>query len=680
MFKIPLKTDNLTRFSWLGMVVTLGIVYGDLGTSPLYTMQAILHVADHVDEAFVLGALSCVFWTLTLQTTLKYVIIALQANNKGEGGVFSLFTLIRNRKNWTYVVAIIGACALLGDGVITPSITVTSAIEGLKIFIPDIPVVFFVIVILSVLFLSQQFGTSSLGRFFGPVMFFWFLMLSVLGFLQLVHLPEVLKAINPWYAYLLIVKHPHTLVLLGAVFLCTTGAEALYSDLGHCGMKNIRISWIYVKCSLLLSYFGQGAWVLTHLHEETNAVNPFFAIMPGWFLPFGVVLSTMAAIIASQALITGSFSIISEAISLNFFPKIRINYPGNVKGQMYIPLVNRMLYICCLFVVIYFQTSAAMESAYGLSITIAMLMTSVLLMFYLHNRIPIYLEILICGLFFIVETTFLVANLTKFFEGGWVSILLSSLFISIMYVWYKGAKIVRSYISYLDIKTYEPIISALSADTGVAKYATNLVYLTQSNDKSRVENQILYSILRNQPKRADVYWLLHIEMVDDPHVIEYDLSEIIPGNLIQVNMRLGFKVEPKVNLYFMQIVHDMVASQKMDVVSRYHSLQQYQVLSDFRFILIDEVQNSNFDFVFYKQMLMNYFFMIKRLIVNNIKSLGLDSTSAIVEEVPLLSSSNIFYKPNSGDVLKVTGTQLASSGQIVNRQPEEPVKSKEQPS
>lgn len=622
-------------------MITLGIVYGDLGTSPLYTMQAILRAAPRIDTAFILGALSCVFWTLTLQTTFKYVFITLRASNQGEGGIFSLFTLIKEKKRWTFVAALVGACALLGDGVITPSITVTSAVEGLKILTPSIPVVFWVLLILSGLFFAQQFGTSSLGRYFGPVMVVWFLMLSVFGLRELIHLPEVLKAVNPYYAVRLIMDHPHTLILLGAVFLCTTGAEALYSDLGHCGLNNIRISWIFVKVSLLLSYFGQGAWVLSTLHSYTTEQNPFFSIMPLWFLPIGVIISTLAAIIASQALISGAFTIVSEAISLNYFPKIRVNYPTTEKGQMYIPFINKVLFACCVFVVLYFRSSSAMEAAYGLSITVAMLMTSLLLMFYLRSRVAMHWIILLGVVFFSIELTFLVANLTKFFEGGWMSVALSLLFFSVMYVWFRGSGILSGFIKQVKTSAYIPLLEALSKDESLPRYASHLVYVSQTENKDEIEKHILYSILRNHPKRADVYWFIHASFSNKPYQMSYEVTELSRGRIFRIDLQLGYKTEPRVNLYFNRIVADLVAQGKVDAVSHYPSLREANVLADFRFITTTMVQNYDFDFSFYKQLLMNYFFVIKRAIVNEVKFWGLDSSLITEEKVSLLSSSEI---------------------------------------
>lgn len=635
------SAEATSKATMAGLLITLGIVYGDLGTSPLYTIRAILNGASTINEVFILGAISCVFWTLTLQTTFKYIIITLRADNKGEGGILSLFALLKKRNNWLYLVAIIGACALLADGIITPAITVTTAIEGLRLFNPDIPVLTIVIGIITALFAVQQFGTSFLGKSFGPIMFFWFSMLGVLGISQIVFFPKVLLAINPWYAFKLLSEYPNGFVLLGAVFLCTTGAEALYSDLGHCGIKNIRISWIFVKSTLLLNYFGQGAWIITHPHLVTPNVNPFYAIMPDWFLVPGIIIATAAAIIASQALISGSYTIVSEAISLNFFPKVRIHYPTDVKGQMYIPFINTVLWVGCCFVVLYFKESSGMEAAYGLSITIAMLMTSLLLMFYLRNRFPVYLQILVGIVFFTIELSFLAANLTKFTKGGWISILIAGIFILLMYSWQKGRRIKNSFITFVNIKKYLSVIKDLSEDKTVPKYASNLVYVTHANYKMQIENKILFSILRKQPKRADVYWLLHVDIVDDPHTTEYEVSELIPGTLIRVDLRLGFKVPAKVNLYFNNIVHELMESKVVDLVSNYPSLRNHNVLSDFRYIVIERVQNKDYEFAHAQKFVMNLFFVIRKIGLTDVRYLGLDSTNVNVEEVPLLAKSEI---------------------------------------
>lgn len=633
----------LSKLSMAGLLITLGIVYGDLGTSPLYTLRAMLNGATTIDRDFVLGALSCIFWTLTLQTTFKYVFITLRADNKGEGGIMALFALLKKRKDWIFIVAIVGGCALLADGIITPAITVTSAIEGLRILKPDIPVVTVVFIILSVLFFIQQFGTAFLGKSFGPVMLFWFSMIGVLGLVQLVRVPDVLLAVNPYYAIKLLTAYPSGFLLLGAVFLCTTGAEALYSDLGHCGLRNIRMSWIFVKTALLLNYFGQGAWIIGHAGEITSRVNPFYAIMPVWFLVPGIIVATAAAIIASQALISGSFTIISEAISLNFFPKVRISYPSSLKGQMFIPLVNVILYLGCCFMVFHFRESAGMEAAYGLAINLAMLATTVLLMLYLRDKLPSYLRILCGVVFFGVELSFLAANLSKFNEGGWITLVITGVFALVMYVWNRGRRIKNSFISYVKIKDYLPIIKALSGDESVPRYATNLVYITHANRVTDIENKILYSILRKQPKRAGTYWLLHVDIVDDPHITEYEVTELIPGIMIRIDLRMGFKVPVKASLYFHNIVFELMAGHKIDLISSYPSLKQYNVLSDFRYVVIDRVPNKEYEFSHNQKLIMGLYFLISKIGMTDVRYLGLDVTNVNVEMVPLLARSEIIY-------------------------------------
>jgi len=642
---IKWKKEKGTDLSVVGLIVTLGIVYGDLGTSPLYTMQAIMRTLDFTTydfQSYVIGGLSALFWTLTLQTTIKYIFITLKANNKGEGGIFLLFTLIRNKHKWIYFPAIIGACALLGDGVITPAMTVTSAVEGVVKFFPDLNVVLVVITIISILFFAQQFGTYKLGKYFGPIMFVWFSMLLILGIFSLSTYPTILKALNPIYAIQLIINYPSTLVFLGAVFLVTTGAEALYSDLGHCGIKNIRISWIFVKLSLIINYFGQGAWLISHESTWNSSINPFFAIMPNWLLPYGVIIATLAAIIASQALISGSYTIVSEAISLNFFPKIKIKYPTNVKGQMYIPFVNKTLWILCILVVLFFQSSAKMEAAYGLAITIAMLMTSLLLMYYLKSKRGKVFAIITGIIFITIEITFLIANLTKFTDGGWVSLAIMLVFISIMFTWHRGSNIESLFVKYLSIDRFKDLFVAISKDESIPKYSTNLVYLTKSNSPSRLEHLIFYSILINRVKRADKYWFLHVNHTDDPKQLTYEVYEIVPDKVIRIDLNIGFKVEPKINMYFREITSKLIKENRIDMRSHYQSLKDFNVLSDIRFIVINQIKNNDYDFNLSRQILMNYFYFIKQVLVNKIKSLQLDQSRTKVESIPFETSKRIF--------------------------------------
>ncbi|MEI6752988.1 MAG: KUP/HAK/KT family potassium transporter [Paludibacter sp.] len=631
--------NHISKFSMIGVIITLGIVYGDIGTSPLYVMKAILGAnKGHIDANYIIGAISCIIWTLTLQTTVKYVLITLRADNNGEGGILALYALIRkNKKKWLYAVAIIGASTLIADGIITPAITVVSAIEGLKGINPSTPVVPISIIIIAVLFFVQQFGTKAIGNSFGPIMVIWFTMLGVLGFMQITQYALILKAFNPYYAINLLVNYPNWFLILGAVFLCTTGAEALYSDLGHCGINNIRISWIFVKVTLILNYLGQGAWVLTHINNLAEETNPFYTIMPQSFLFFGVIMATAAAIIASQALISGSYTIFSEAMSLNFWPRQKIKYPTHVKGQLYIPFVNSFLFVFCVIMILFFQNSSNMEAAYGLSITITMMMTTFLLGFYLKmNKIKPFFIIPFMAVFLTIELSFFTANMFKFLHGGWATILIAGVIATVMLIWFNARKIKNSHMQFFKIESYYKILADIKNDLTISKYATNLVYLSKANKKTDIEGKIIYSIINKQPKRADHYWLLHIDHLDDPTTFEYTFEELIPGTLFRVNIRLGFRVQPLINMYFRQIVEDLVASKEFELTSHYPSLQKNNIPGDFRFIIIHRIYNFDFGTKFREKFTMTLYNIIKNLGITDIKSYGLDTSNVMVESVPLL--------------------------------------------
>jgi KUP system potassium uptake protein len=632
---------GIGKVSAAGLIITLGIVFGDLGTSPLYTIKAIINASTEYNEFLIFGALSCVFWTLTLQTTIKYVIITLRADNHGEGGIFALFALIRRKNNWVAIITMIGGSALLADGVITPAITVTSAVEGLRLIHPHISVVPVVITILSVLFFFQQFGTGFMGKVFGPVMVIWFSMLSILGLSYLIQDPGIIAAINPMYAIRFITTFPNAVVLLGGVFLATTGAEALYSDLGHCGIKNIRISWMFVKTALLINYFGQGAYLIHHLDTITT-VNPFYAIMPQWFLLPGVFIATAASIIASQALISGSYTIISEAVSLNIWPKIRISYPTNIKGQVYIPFVNWFLWIACTFVVLYFGESSRMEAAYGLSITITMIMTTLLLSFHLRlRRVKLVYIILMLSVFLTIEGTFLYANLFKFLNGGWLTVALAFVFFLVMYGWYFGRKIKNQYISYVNYKKDPDIFLALSKDASVPKIATNLVYITKANRVDQIESKIMYSIFNKHPKRANTYWFLHIDNLETPNTFEYVVHHIIPNVLIKVDFRLGFKIERKINLYFREVIEDLVKSGEISMVSQYESMKAHSIPADFLYVNLDRILISDYKLPPQGIFIMGLHNFIRHISLTDVKSLGLDSSNVIEEKVPIVIEQKI---------------------------------------
>jgi KUP system potassium uptake protein len=637
------KTTQISGLTLGGLIITFGIVYGDIGTSPLYVMKAIVAGArTTIDEGYILGALSCIIWTLTLQTTLKYIFITLKADNHGEGGILALYALIRRKRKWIFVPAIIGAAALLADGVITPSITVISSIEGLRIISSNVPVIPIALVIIALLFVIQQFGTSSIGKTFGPLMLIWFSMLAVLGLAHIVDYPAVFKAVNPVYGIRLLVEYPGGFLLLGAVFLCTTGAEALYSDLGHCGLHNIRISWIFVKSALILNYLGQGAWLLHNPDVLSSGINPFFGIMPAWFLFPGIIISTMAAIIASQALISGSYTILSEAVSLNFWPRVKITYPSEYRGQMYIAMINWFLFFACCFVILYFRDSSNMEAAYGLAITITMLMTTLLMVFYLMKiHRP---KILIVGfliLYLSIEGSFLVANLNKFQYGGWFTLLLTCLIFSMMYIWYRARQLKKRYLFFKKIVNYYEVFKDLRHDTAIPKIATNLVYLTRADYKTDVESKILYSIFQKQPKRADHYWLLHLHIVEEPFKLEYKVDNLIPDILTRVEFVVGFKVQPRLNLFFREVIEDLQANHEFDVTSNYQSLRKHNIPGDFRFVLIDRIQNYDFDFHTFDQFIMNIYSIMRRIGISDVKAFGLDSSSVLVEKVPLESEEMI---------------------------------------
>lgn len=633
------SSHNLKKVTAAGALITLGIIFGDIGTSPLYVLKAIVGENNIIERATILGGLSCIFWTLTLQTTVKYVILTLRADNKGEGGIFALYALVKKTKiKWLMYPAVIGGSTLLADGIITPPISVASAIEGLRVVNPNIQTIPIIIVIITGLFIIQQFGTKFIGKFFGPAMFVWFAMLTVLGAAQIFTDFSVLSALNPYYAYKLLFGHPEGFLVLGAVFLCTTGAEALYSDLGHCGKENIRITWMFVKTALLLNYFGQGAWLISQ-EGQVLTTNPFYAIMPEWFVPFGITIATIAAVVASQALISGSFTLINEAIRLNFWPKVKIKYPTDLKGQLYIPSLNWMLLAGCIAIVLYFQESSGMEAAYGLAIVLTMLMTTTLLAYFMiirrYNRILIGLCLTI---YLTIEASFLVANLHKFAHGGWITLFMASVLIGIMLVWYNARKIRNRYVEFVPLAEYLPVLEDLSRDLTVSKYATHLVFLTSANDRQEIESKIIYSITQKQPKRADIYWFLHVDVVDEPYRMEYKVSEFIHDDVIRVDFTLGFRVAPRINLMFRKVVEDMVNRKEVDIRSRYASLNKNNIIGDFKFVVIEKFVSFDNDLPFYEKIILDIYAFLKHLGLSEEKAFGLDTSSVTVEKMPLIIS------------------------------------------
>ena len=649
---------HIRKLSAGGVLITLGIIFGDIGTSPLYTFQTLLKEGGRADAFLVLGAISCVFWTLTLQTTFKYIFITLQADNRGEGGIFSLYALVRRYGKWLAIPAIIGAGTLLADGIITPPISVTSAIEGLglvpaftKFFIPGNHLILGIVIgIILLLFFVQQFGTKAIGSAFGPVMLIWFIMLGVVGTMQIIHFPEIFKALNPMYGWHLLTEHPRGFWLLGAVFLCTTGAEALYSDLGHCGRKNIQISWIFVKTTLVLNYLGQGAWVLTqhkYAHIAADGVNPFFEIVPHYFLLPSIAIATLATIIASQALISGSFTLISEAVSMNFWPRITIKYPSNIRGQIYIPSINWILCFGCIAVSLYFKTSEAMTAAYGFSITIAMLMTTVLMYYFMRyvKHWPVWLVTIILCIFLTVEFSFFVANAVKIVKRLFFLVFEVGLIFT-MYIWFRARKINNRFLHFVDLKDYVPMLYAMSNDQGIPKYATHLIYLTKANNSKQIEQKVIYSILSRKPKRADVYWFIHIERTDEPYTMEYSMEELEDDKVIRVEFRLGFRIQPRINVLFRKVVEEMIARGELDITSKYESLGSYNLPADFQFVIMEKFLSYNNSFNVSEGFILRSYFTIKGLAQSEAKAFGLDTSETRIEKIPMVVNplSNITLK------------------------------------
>ncbi len=640
------KTTHLDRVTLGTLLVTLGIIYGDIGTSPLYVMKAIMGKAI-IQEGVVLGAISCVFWTLTLQTTVKYVFLTLKADNNGEGGIFSLFTLVKKlKKPWLIVPAIIGGSALLADGIITPPISISSAVEGLKIYEPELATIPIVIGILVGIFFIQQFGTRTIGKFFGPMMMLWFLMLGVLGFSHLIGNIHVLKALNPYYAFHLLTIHSEGYLVLGFVFLCTTGAEALYSDLGHCGIKNIRISWAFVKSMLVLSYFGQGALLIENAGKtlmdlspnSDQPANPFYLVMPEWFLPFGIGIATLAAVIASQALISGSFTLINEAIRLNLWPKIRVKFPTNIRGQLYIPSINFLLFIGCVFVVLHFKESGNMEAAYGLAITLCMIMTTILLGYFMVlKRVPMVIIILVEIVYLSIEISFFISNVQKFSHGGYVTVIIAGILAAVMTVNYLGKKIRRNYTDLVNIVDYQDILTDLSQDQTMPKYVTNLVYLTNAYNPSKIEYKAMFSIINRRPKRADNYWFVHVNVVDEPYKLEYKVVKYGKNqNILRIDFYLGFRNEQRINVLMKQVVTELMLQGEIDITTRYESLHKIDAIGDFEYVLIEKELSYDNDLPMKEKIILDLYDFLKKISLSEEKAFGLDSSAVKVERFPLI--------------------------------------------
>lgn len=661
-------SKNINKASAPGLLIALGIIYGDIGTSPLYVFNSI--ITDRViSPELILGTLSLIIWTITVQTTIKYVTLVLRADNNGEGGIFSLYALVRRRRKWLVIPAMIGGAALLADGIITPPISITSAIEGLK----EIPrfhdmgtgtIVIIVLGIISLFFFTQQFGTSNIGKMFGPVMSIWFIMLAVLGIIHISDDFSIFKAFNPWYAINFLFTYKEGFWLLGAVFLCTTGAEALYSDLGHCGRDNIRISWMFVKACLVIQYLGQGASLLKHhtgvlmdkATKEANGINAFYDLMPDWFILPGVLIATSAAIIASQAMVTGSFTLINEAIRLNLWPKMKIKYPSEAKGQIFIPGINTLLFLGCVGVVLLFREASRMEAAYGLAIITTMLMTTILFANYLvlHRVKPVLVYVFLI-FYSIVELAFLIALMEKFAHGGYITLMIGFLMFSVMYMWFRARKIKNRYVEFVRVDEYVPKLEELSNDSSVPKYATHLVYLTSADNPKEIEHKIIYSILSGKPKRADIYWFIHVDTLDDPYTSEYSVTHIIPNDIIRVEFRLGFRVAPRLNLMFKRVVEDLVANREVNVTSRYESQQKNNIVGDFQFIVMEKFLSQDNELPFFEKLIMRGYFWIKEISLSEERGFGLEQSNVAVEKFPLvvapvgkLKLKRIFHNEEEG--------------------------------
>ncbi len=635
------KNEWTKKVSMVSLVVALGIIYGDIGTSPLYVLKAIVG-KNVISDIIVLGGVSCVFWTLFLQTTIKYIWLTLKADNEGEGGIFSLYALVQKHSKKLVIPTILGATALLADGIITPPISVASAIEGLQnipsfAHIKTVPIV---ILILSLLFIFQRFGTQKVGAAFGPIMVIWFLMLFLLGFSQIWVDQTVLKAINPYYAIQLLTQYPKGFWILGAVFLATTGAEALYSDLGHCGKQNIRITWIFVKTCLIVNYMGQAAWLLHHKGTYLMDQNPFFEIVPQWFLIPSIFIATMATIIASQALISGSYTLVNEAMNLNFWPRVSVRQPSNKKGQIYIPSINNIMWAGCILMVIYFKTSTHMEAAYGFSISIAMMMTSILLTYFLIYKLkwhPVFV-VLILILFSTVEVSFFIANVVKIKER-WMFLFFELFIFSTMYVWFYSRKIINRYTKFVDLGKYVKLIKELSDDTNIPKFATHLIYLTKANTRNEIEEKILNSILSKNPKRADIYWFVHINRTQNPYTLTYDVSELLEDKVIKININIGFRIRPRTELYFKKIMMELIHNEELNMHLIPNGSTKYSSAPDYKFVVLEKYLSFENEFSIRKGLLLNGYFILNRLGLKEERAFGLDKSDVTVEHIPFVYNS-----------------------------------------
>ncbi len=647
------QAGNSHKFSMGMFLVALGIVYGDIGTSPMYVMKSIVEGNGgiaHVDPEFIVGSLSLVIWTITLLTTIKHVLIALRADNHGEGGIFALYSLIRDCGKWLIIPTMIGGCTMLADGVLTPAVTVTTAVEGLRsIEVVDEflgtgqhLVVLITLVIISILFMIQRSGTSSIGRMFGPAMMVWFLFLGITGFWLTLDDLSILRAFNPMYAaqVLLSPNNKAGFMILGSVFLCTTGAEALYTDMGHVGRSNIYFSWPFVKICLILNYMGQCVWIIqNHTNPALWAMedfNPFYVMLPEAMRPVAILLSALAAIIASQALISGSYTLVHEAASLDLMPHLNVRYPSDTKGQIYIPFVNNILWIFCALVVLYFRSGSRMENAYGLAITISMLMMTVMFCVYIGAVHKHPVAAFVFGLvFFALEGVFFVSSLGKFVVGGYVAIIISAMVLFIMIAWYRGTQIEQEQNVFLNMREHLEDIKNLQDDTSIPLLSNNVVYLVKGDEPEEIDRDILYSILDKDPKRADAYWFISVNTTNEPYQKQYEVETFGTDHIFRVNLYLGFKVRPSVNIYLRQVVHDLLATGELPKQNRRHSIYGPADVGSFKFCMIRKMMPQEGDIDFVDNLLVRSKYVIRRITGNPFQWYGLETSNVIIEYVPL---------------------------------------------
>lgn len=636
------------KISLIPVLIALGIVYGDIGTSPLYVMRAIIS-EKIISKELIYGAVSCVFWTLTLQTSLKYIIIVLSADRQGQGGMLALYSLIKKGKKWWIAIfAMIGASLLLSEGIITPAISVSAAIEGLRIFNPELNTVPIVITILAVLFSIQRFGTTIVGTLFGPIMLCWFSMIGLFGFLNILDHPEIFAAINPAYAINLLFNSPAGILILGAVFLCTTGAEALYSDMGHCDRKNIRRGWFFVKICLLLNYFGQGAWLIEMEGSVLEkGVNPFFATIPQYFLLPSIIIATVATIIASQALITGSFSLVNEASRLNIFPKLKTKYPTRKQAQIYIPLINNFLFVGCIGIVYYFKESHYMEAAYGLSVVSGMMCTTILFFCYLLSRnfskFICYSFLLI---FMTIELHFFAASIYKFFHGGWIVMMIASIIFCSMWFWMQAKSFRKRNIKFIDVDHIIGDLIDLSNDRNINKVANHIVYLTSSQNPNKIENKITYSLFENRPKRANIYWFVHVNIVSQPFTCNYKTTIYSAKDVARVDFNIGFKIQPRIGLFFNQVLKELIKNNEIELESNDEYEKKVNINGDIRFIIWKKFISNHHYLDLYTRFITSFYDVISKISVREDEFYGLDDKphEVKIERVPINLDSD--YKTN----------------------------------